>query len=34
GGNTFLYWTENDITVTIAGRISLEEALQVAESLE
>jgi outer membrane lipoprotein-sorting protein len=34
GGNTFLYWTENDITVTIAGRISLEEALRVAESLE
>lgn len=34
GGNTFLYWTENDVTVTIAGRISLEEALQVAESLE
>ncbi len=34
GGNTFLYWTENDITVVVAGRISLEEALQVAESLE
>jgi outer membrane lipoprotein-sorting protein len=34
GGNTFLYWTENGITVTIAGRISLEEAIQVAESLE
>jgi outer membrane lipoprotein-sorting protein len=34
GGNTFLYWTENDITVTVAGRISLEEAIQVAESLE
>jgi outer membrane lipoprotein-sorting protein len=34
GGNTFLYWTENGITVTVAGRISLEEAIQVAESLE
>lgn len=34
GGNTFLYWTEGDITITIAGRISLDEALQVAESLE
>ena len=34
GGNTFLYWTENGITVTVAGRISLEEAIQVAESLQ
>jgi outer membrane lipoprotein-sorting protein len=34
GGNTFLYWTENDIAVTVAGRISLEEAIQVAESLQ
>ena len=34
GGNTFLYWTESDITVVVAGRISLDEALQVAESLE
>lgn len=33
GGNTFLYWTENGITVTIGGHISLDEALQVAESL-
>jgi outer membrane lipoprotein-sorting protein len=33
-GNTFLYWTENDVTVTIAGHISLSEALQVAESLK
>lgn len=33
-GNTFLYWTENDITRVVAGRISLDEALQVAESLE
>lgn len=34
GGNTFLYWTEGDITVVVAGRISLDEALKVAESLE
>ena len=34
GGNTFLYWAEGDITVTVAGRISLDEALKVAESLE
>ena len=34
GGNTFLFWTENGITVTVAGHISLDEALQVAESLE
>ena len=34
GGNTFLSWTENEVTMTLAGRISLEEALKVAESLE
>ena len=34
GGNTFLFWTENGVTVTVAGHISLDEALQVAESLE
>jgi outer membrane lipoprotein-sorting protein len=34
GGNTFLYWTENGITITVAGHISLGEALQVAESLQ
>jgi outer membrane lipoprotein-sorting protein len=34
GGNTFLYWTENEVTVTIAGHIGLEEALQVVESLK
>ncbi len=33
GGNTFLYWTENGVTVTVAGHIGLDEALQVAESL-
>jgi outer membrane lipoprotein-sorting protein len=32
-GNTFLYWTEDGMTVTIAGHISVEEALKVAESL-
>lgn len=34
GGNTFLYWTENGVTVTIAGHISQDEAFQVAESLQ
>jgi hypothetical protein len=34
GGHTFLYWTEDGITVTVAGHISLEDALQVADSLE
>jgi outer membrane lipoprotein-sorting protein len=34
GGNTFLYWTENGVTVTVAGHISLDEVLQVAESLQ
>jgi outer membrane lipoprotein-sorting protein len=33
GGNTFLYWTENGVTVTVAGHINLDEALRVAESL-
>jgi outer membrane lipoprotein-sorting protein len=34
GGNTFLYWTENGVTVTVAGHLSMEEALLVAESLD
>jgi hypothetical protein len=34
GGNTFLYWTENGVTVTVAGHIGVEQALQVAESLK
>jgi len=34
GGNTVLYWTENGVTVAVAGHISLEEALNVAESLQ
>ena len=34
GGNTFLHWAEDDITLVVAGRISLDEALRVAESLE
>ncbi|MCL7452763.1 MAG: DUF2092 domain-containing protein [Anaerolineae bacterium] len=33
GGNTFLYWTENGVTISVAGHIELDEALQVAESL-
>ncbi len=33
GGNTFLYWTEAGVTITIAGRISLDEAIAVAEAL-
>jgi outer membrane lipoprotein-sorting protein len=34
GGNTFLYWTEGGVTVTVAGHITLDEALKVAESLK
>jgi outer membrane lipoprotein-sorting protein len=33
GGNTFLYWVEDGVTTTVAGHISLEEALKVAEGL-
>jgi outer membrane lipoprotein-sorting protein len=33
-GNTFLYWTENDGVIVIAGHIGLDEALKVAESLK
>jgi outer membrane lipoprotein-sorting protein len=34
GNNTFLSWTEEGITITIAGHIGLEEAVQVAESMQ
>lgn len=34
GGNTFLYWIEEGVFMTIAGHLPLEEALQVAESLQ
>ena len=34
GGNTVLYWTENGVTVAVAGHISLDEATKVAESLQ
>ncbi len=33
GGTTFLYWTDGNVTLTVAGRISLDQALQVADSL-
>jgi outer membrane lipoprotein-sorting protein len=33
-GNTFLYWTEEGVTITVAGHIGLDEALKVAESLK
>lgn len=33
-GTSFLTWEENGVTITIAGRISQEEILQVAESLQ
>ena len=33
-GNTILYWTENGVTVGVAGHISLDEAIKVAESLK
>jgi outer membrane lipoprotein-sorting protein len=34
GSNTFLLWTEDGVTLSVAGHISLEEALRVAESLQ
>lgn len=34
GGNTFLYWTEDGVMITVAGHISLDEALKVAESMK
>lgn len=33
-GNTFLSWTENGVHISIAGHISQDEALEVAESLQ
>jgi len=33
-GNTLLSWRENGVPITVVGRISLDEALQVAESLK
>jgi outer membrane lipoprotein-sorting protein len=33
-GNNFLTWVENGVTITIAGHISQEEILKVAESLQ
>lgn len=33
-GNSFLMWTEGDLTITIAGQIVTEEILAVAESLQ
>jgi outer membrane lipoprotein-sorting protein len=33
-GTSFLTWQENGVTIAIAGRISQEETLQVAESLQ
>ncbi|TEU11818.1 MAG: DUF4367 domain-containing protein [Anaerolineales bacterium] len=33
-GNSFLAWTEDGVTITIAGRISQDEILKVAESLQ
>jgi outer membrane lipoprotein-sorting protein len=33
-GNNFLTWVEDGVTVTIAGRISQDEILKVAESLQ
>jgi outer membrane lipoprotein-sorting protein len=33
-GNNFLTWMEDGVTITIAGRISQDEVLQVAESLQ
>jgi hypothetical protein len=33
-GNSFLTWEEEGVTITIAGRISQDQILQVAESLQ
>jgi len=33
GGNSILFWTEDGTAMALAGRISLEEATKVAESL-
>jgi len=33
-GNSFLTWEEEGVTITIAGRISQDQVLQVAESLQ
>jgi outer membrane lipoprotein-sorting protein len=33
-GNNFLTWVEDGVTITIAGRISQDEVLKVAESLQ
>jgi outer membrane lipoprotein-sorting protein len=33
-GNNFLTWVENGVTITIAGRISQDEIMKVAESLQ
>jgi outer membrane lipoprotein-sorting protein len=33
-GNSFLTWVEDGVTITIAGRISEDEILEVAESLQ
>lgn len=33
-GNSFLTWVENGVTITIAGRVSQDEILKVAESLQ
>ncbi len=32
-GNSFLTWTEGEVVITVAGRISEDEIVQVAESL-
>jgi len=33
-GNNFLTWTENEVAITVAGRISQDEILKVAGSLQ
>lgn len=33
-GSSLLYWVENGVTVSVAGRISLDEAVKVAESMK
>lgn len=34
GSNAFLFWTEDGVTITVAGNISLDQAAEIAESLK
>ena len=34
GGNTFLYWLENGVMMAVGGHLTVDDAIQVAESLQ